>query len=78
MPVIIPVSVLRESPAGRAGDTEYETGVPPEEVGDNDVIAVPLIYILGDEYDKEVGAMSLIVMTTLKVAVPPLFVAVTV
>ena len=34
-----------DKPAGRDGDTEYETTVPPVEVTDSVVIAVPFVSV---------------------------------
>jgi hypothetical protein len=41
VPLIAPVDVSRANPAGRLGETEYETTVPPIEVTVSVVIAVP-------------------------------------
>ena len=40
-----PVVALMERPAGKDGDTEYETTVPPFVVGETAVIAVPLVKV---------------------------------
>ncbi len=34
VPLIVPVEVSRAKPAGSVGETEYDTTVPPLEVGD--------------------------------------------
>ena len=36
-----PVEVSSDNPAGRDGDTEYEVTVPPVDVGEMVVMAVP-------------------------------------
>ena len=43
VPVITPVVVLKLSPAGSAGETEYETTGPPPLLGVLLVIAAPLV-----------------------------------
>ena len=40
-----PVEVSSDKPAGRDGETEYETTVPPVEVTVAVVIAVPLVSV---------------------------------
>jgi hypothetical protein len=75
VPEIIPVDVSNVRPAGKSGRTVYETGVPVI-VGDSGVIDVPFVYIFGDKYERLVGAMSLTVITTPKVVLPPVLVAI--
>ena len=41
VPLIAPVDVSRDKPAGRDGETEYDTTAPPVEVTVSVVIAVP-------------------------------------
>ena len=41
VPLIAPVVVSRTNPAGRDGDTAYDTTAPPVEVTVSVVIAVP-------------------------------------
>jgi hypothetical protein len=41
VPEIAPVEVSRVNPAGRLGETEYDTTAPPVEVTVSVVIAVP-------------------------------------
>ena len=45
VPLMVPVEVSRERPAGSDGETEYEMIVPPFDVGDTDVICVPLVSV---------------------------------
>ena len=45
VPLIVPVEVSKERPAGRDGETDQEVTVPPFEVGVTDVIAVPLVSV---------------------------------
>ena len=47
VPDIIPVIVLKLKPAGSAGLTEYDVGVPPVIVGELVPIAVPGQYTAG-------------------------------
>ena len=41
VPLMSPVEVSSDKPAGRDGDTEYEVTVPPVDVGEMVVMAVP-------------------------------------
>ena len=43
VPLMAPVEVSRERPAGSDGETEYETTAPPVEVTVSVVMAVPLV-----------------------------------
>ena len=45
VPLIVPFEVSSDKPAGRDGETEYETTVPPFAVGDTEVICVPLVKV---------------------------------
>ena len=45
VPLMAPVEVSRERPAGSDGETEYEMIVPPFDVGVKDVICVPLVSV---------------------------------
>ena len=47
VPLMTPVGVYSVSPAGRAGETEYETTAPPLLVGLLSVIAEPVVYVAG-------------------------------
>ena len=46
VPLMAPVEVSRERPAGSDGETEYETTVPPVEVTVSVVMAVPLVNVI--------------------------------
>ena len=46
VPLIEPVDVSRDKPAGRDGDTEYETTAPPVDVTVSVVIAVPFVRVI--------------------------------
>ena len=71
-----PVDVSSDKPAGSDGDTEYETTVPPVDVTDVVVIAVPLVNVNEFVLYEMTGAISLTTMVTLAVSVPPVLVAV--
>ena len=45
VPLIAPVEVSRDNPAGREGETEYEVIVPPLAVGVTVFIPVPLVKV---------------------------------
>ena len=45
VPLSVPVDVSSDSPAGRDGETEYETTVPPVDVTEVVVMAVPLVRV---------------------------------
>ena len=42
VPLIAPVEVSSDNPAGSDGETEYEVTVPPVDVGEMVVMAVPI------------------------------------
>jgi hypothetical protein len=42
VPLIVPVAVLNSRPEGRAGEIEYEVGVPPEKVGPDFFISLEI------------------------------------
>ncbi len=46
VPLMAPVEVSSERPAGSDGETEYETTVPPVEVTVSVVMAVPLVNVI--------------------------------
>ena len=71
-----PVEVSSDKPAGSDGETEYETTVPPVDVTDVVVIAVPFVNVNEFVLYEMTGAISLTTMVTLAVSVPPVLVAV--
>ena len=79
VPLIAPVELENDSPAGSDGETDHDVGVPPLVVGTTVVIVVPFVNVseLG-EYVIVEGAMSLTWMVSVAVLLPPAFVAVTV
>ena len=76
VPLIAPVDVSSDNPAGSDGETEYETTVPPLDVTEVVVMAVPLVNVKEFVVYVIDGAISLTVMVTLAVSVPPVLVAV--
>ena len=76
VPLMAPVDVSRANPAGSDGDTEYEMTVPPLDVTEVVVMAVPLVSVKEFVLYAMTGAISLTVMVTLAVSVPPVLVAV--
>jgi hypothetical protein len=76
VPLIAPVDVSRDNPAGSDGETEYDTTAPPVEVTVSVVIAVPFSRVREVVLYAMEGAISLTVMVTLAVSVPPVLVAV--
>ena len=71
-----PVEVSSDNPAGSDGETEYETTVPPVDVTEVVVMAVPLVNVKEFVLYVIAGAISLTVIVTLAVSVPPVLVAV--
>ena len=71
-----PVEVSSDKPAGSDGETEYETTVPPVDVTEVVVMAVPLVNVNEFVLYAMDGAISLTVIVTLAVSVPPVLVAV--
>tara|TARA_B100000609_G_scaffold176754_1_gene154925 strand:- start:279 stop:506 length:228 start_codon:yes stop_codon:yes gene_type:complete len=71
-----PVEVSSDKPAGSDGETEYETTVPPVDVTEVVVMAVPLVSVKEFVLYVIDGAMSLTIIVTLAVSVPPVLVAV--
>ena len=49
VPLIAPVDVSRDKPAGSDGETEYDTTAPPVDVTVSVVIAVPFVSVSEDE-----------------------------
>ncbi len=45
VPLMAPVVVSRDNPAGSDGETEYDTTLPPVEVTVSVVMAVPLVKV---------------------------------
>ena len=79
VPERVPVDVSMDSPAGNVGDTDHETTVPPLDVGVTAVIKDPLVRVNGFPlYAIDEGMISLTVMVTVAVELPPVLVAVTV
>ena len=76
VPQIVPLLVPKLRPDGRDGETEYETTVPPLDVTEVVVIAVPLVRVNEVVLYAIDGAMSLTTIVTLAVSVPPVLVAV--
>ena len=76
VPLMSPVEVSSDKPAGSDGETEYETTVPPVDVTDVVVIAVPFVNVNEFVLYDMTGAISLTTMVTLAVSVPPVLVAV--
>ena len=77
VPLISPVEVSRDSPAGRDGETDQEVTGPPLEDGVTAVIAVPFVRV--NEfglYEIEDGATSFTVIETVAVSLPPVLDAV--
>ena len=75
VPLIAPVEVSRTNPAGRDGDTAYDTTAPPVEVTVSVVIAVPFSNVSVVEPYVMDGATSLTMMVIVAVSVPPVLVA---
>ena len=46
VPLIAPVDVSRDKPAGSDGETEYDTTAPPVDVTFSVVIAVPFVRVI--------------------------------
>ena len=68
VPLIAPVEVSRERPAGRDGETEYETTVPPLDVTVAVVMAVPLVKVKEFVLYVIDGVTSLTTIVTLVVS----------
>ena len=76
VPLRTPVEVSSAKPAGSDGETEYETTVPPVDVGDVVVIAVPLVNVNELVLYEMTGAISLTTMVIVALSLPPVLVAV--
>ena len=77
MPLISPVEVSKDNPAGRDGETDQDVTGPPLVDGVTAVIAVPLVRVneLG-LYEIEEGATSFTSIVTEAVSLPPVLDAV--
>ena len=78
VPLMAPVDVLKESPAGSEGDIDHEVTVPPLDDGVSVVMAEPLVSVSELGLYAITGAASLTRMVTVVVALPPVLLAVTV
>ena len=79
VPLMAPVEVSRERPAGSEGETDQAVTGPPLAVGVTVVIAVPLVKVNDvGLYVIEDGATSLTSMVRVAVSLPPVLLAVTV
>ena len=76
VPLMSPVEVSSDKPAGSDGETEYETTAPPVEVTAAVVIAVPLVNVNELVLYEITGAMSLTTMVMEAVSLPPVLLAV--
>ena len=77
VPLISPVDVSSDNPAGRDGETDQDVTGPPLVDGVTAVIAVPFVNVkeLG-LYEIEEGATSLTTIVTVAVSLPPVLEAV--
>ena len=74
-----PVDVLKERPLGSDGEIDHEVTAPPLVLGVAVVMAESLVSVNGlPLYTMDDGAMSLTVMMTVAVELPPELLAVTV
>ena len=77
VPEMAPVEVLKERPLGIEGEIDHEVTVPPLALGVAVVMAVSLVSVNGlPLYTMEDGMISLTVMVTVAVALPPVLLAV--
>ena len=77
VPLISPVDVSRDNPAGRDGDTDQDVTGPPLADGVTAVIAVPLVRVTEfGLYEIEDGATSFTSIVTVAVSLPPVLLAV--
>ena len=76
VPLISPVEVSSDKPAGSDGETEYDTTVPPVDVTDVVVMAVPLVNVNEFVLYEMTGAISLTTMVIVALSLPPVLVAV--
>ena len=79
VPLMAPVEVSRERPAGSEGETDQAVTGPPLAVGVTVVMAVPFVRVNDvGLYVIEDGATSLTSMVRVAVSLPPVLLAVTV
>ena len=79
VPEMAPVDVLKERPLGSDGEIDHEVTAPPLVLGVAVVMAESLVSVNGlPLYTMDDGAMSLTVMVTVAVELPPELLAVTV
>ena len=79
VPEMAPVDVLKERPLGSDGEIDHEVTAPPLALGVAVVIAESLVNVNGlPLYTMDDGAISLTVMVTVAVELPPELLAVTV
>ena len=79
VPEMAPVDVLKERPLGSDGEIDHEVIAPPLALGVAVVMAESLVSVNGlPLYTMDDGAMSLTVMVTVAVELPPELLAVTV
>jgi hypothetical protein len=76
VPLRTPVEASSAKPAGSDGETDQETTVPPVDVGDVVVIAVPLVNVNEVVLYEMTGAMSLTTIVIVALSLPPVLVAV--
>ena len=76
VPLMAPVEVSSAKPAGSDGETDQETTVPPVDVGDVVVMAVPLVNVNELVLYEMTGAMSLTTMVIVALSLPPVLFAV--
>ena len=79
VPEMAPVDVLKERPLGSDGEIDHEVIAPPLALGVAVVMAESLVNVNGlPLYTMDDGAISLTVMVTVAVELPPELLAVTV
>ena len=79
VPEMAPVDVLKERPLGSDGEIDHEVTAPPLVLGVAVVMAESLVSVNGlPLYTMDDGAISLTVMVTVAVELPPELLAVTV
>ena len=79
VPEMAPVEVLKERPLGSDGEIDHEVTAPPLALGVAVVMAESLVNVNGlPLYTMDDGAISLTVMVTVAVELPPELLAVTV